>query len=132
MQLSSYGADGAVGNPSSCPPRFVSSYGDAYATCCRVFPALATISITSPPPGTAAAAFADAYAAVLHEHNFVSTETASLDADRRYWVDGTVHSAFHPRHPTARSGLPELAHFLDGPSGDIRSRCEQRAVPAPP
>ena len=51
-----------------------------------------------------------------------SRHTHTLDRDRRWWVDGSVHSAFHPRLPGGLDlpdmpSLSPLPRDLLGPAG---------------
>lgn len=126
LRLSNYAGHAGV---STCPPRFVSSYAECRPACCRVLPALATLSVTSPTTASTSE-FAASYAAVLTELASVRSRHAELDRDKRWWVDGSVHSAFHPRLPGGLD-LPDvqgLASLLEDPTNNIRSRCSQRKL----
>jgi len=124
-----HGGLGATSYSPALAPRFASSFISAWPTCCRVCPNLADLDVASSPTPTLAA-FTAAYATVLATLASVRARFAALDANTRTWVNGSVHSAYHPK---LRAGfaLPDNpARLFDGAESQIESRCSQRSLSA--
>jgi hypothetical protein len=108
--------------------RYVSSYLDARPIIGDVCPDIAILPITSPDhPSTAGLA-----AGYQHLRTILTSARqrfATLDADSRTWVDGTVATAYHPSLPKDFQ-LPDLAdHHDDAPSNTL-PRFTQRTLSA--
>ena len=115
--------DGGLGLASfttSASAAFVTSFLATWPTCCRICPALHVLaaplapgapSLLLPYPSSIAA-FSAAYASLLATAALVRHTNASLASVSRTWVDGTVHSGFHPPLPAAAARLPSLADQL--------------------
>ena len=123
--------DGGLGSSAYTATRFAGyadSYHHARPVLLRVFPETAAISTTSPAhPSTTG--FASALSHISETLTSVRHRFAALDRDTRTWVDGSVHTAYHP-HISAEYSLPDLAAAFEGAQSEIRPRFRQRALSA--
>jgi hypothetical protein len=110
---------------------YTSSTIACWPTCCAVLPALATLPISATSPSAPLRAFHSSWTRLHRLLASVRERHATLDRDTRVWVDGSVHTAFHPHiDPTFSLPADPAAVFATGSTSKCASRFSQRALAA--
>ena len=101
----------------------------AWPTCCALDGGIADIAVAADSPAPSVASFATAWEGLTALLASVRERHALLDADTRVWVDGSIHSAYHP-HLDSRLTLPPLTELFDSAPSTLTRRFSRRQLSA--
>ena len=123
------GGLGFVRGESQRASAFAATFVSVWPTCRALCPALATTPVTADSSLRTVAAFCSAWEQTRSLLASVRARYAALDRDTRVWVDGTTHSAHHPRIPRDFN-MPHHADLFGGAERTSPYRCTQRSLSA--
>ena len=128
LHPSRHGGIGVTRHTITRTASYVASLYSAHAVCSRVYPTFTSLSFDTPTT-PATLGFSRAYHHITSTLASLRTRFAVLDRTTRTWVDGTIHSAYHPSLPPSMV-LPPITDLFTGAASDIAPRFTQRSLAA--